>query len=172
MKTAILAAGALAVATLTGAESASAKDAHFSLTLGSPGATLSISSPGTAYNAHGYKGQGYGYGYNPYTYGYNPYNYGYGYPYGGPRYGYGNGYKYHPKKKHRGRGHRPYRRHCMSPREIRWMLKSHGWYGFRLKKLTSNIAVVYSHRHGQRYRIKIDRCTRDILKVSPKGGYY
>lgn len=167
MKTAILAAGALAVATLTGAESASAKDAHFSLTLGSPGATLSISSPGTAYNAHGSKGQGYGYGYNPY-------NYGYGYPYGGPRHGYGNGYGYgyHPKKKHRGRGHRPHRNHCMSSQDIRWMLQSHGWHGFHLDKLTPSIAVVYSHRHGQRYRIKIDRCTRNIIKVSPRGGFY
>lgn len=170
MKTAILAAGALAIATLSGAATATAKDVNFSLTLGGPGGALNISSPGTAYNTYGSKWQGNGYGYG---YGYNPYNYGYGYnynPYRGPGYGYD--YGYHPKKKHRGRGYRKHRRYCLAPREIRWMLKSQGWYGFNLNKLTPKIAIVYSHRHGQRYRIKIDRCKQAIIKVSPRGGYY
>lgn len=163
MKTAFLAAGALAIATLSGATIATAKDASFSLTLGGPGGSLKISSPGQ-HNRH-YGNKGYGYGYNPYAYGQ-----GYTQPYKGGQ-GYGHGRGYGKKKRPHGYNHRPQRRHCMAPREIRWMLKSRGWYGFRLDKLTSDIAVVYSHRHGQRYRIKIDRCNHAILKVSPKGGF-
>ena len=164
MKTAILAAGALAIATLSGGADASAKDVAFGLTIGGPNGFVAISSPGANAHAHVVKGHGYK--------GHNSYGYGYGYTgpyYGGPSYGYGH---WTPRGGY-GRPHnRPYRRHCMGPRQIRKMLRHRGWHGFRLEKLTSNIAVVYSNRHGTRYRIKVDRCNRAIIKVSPRGGVH
>lgn len=171
MKTAILAAGAMMLASFTATPDASASDIGFSLTLGGPSGVLQIGSPGRA-SSHSAKGYGYG--------GYYPYGYGGGYNapyYGGSKghgYGYGNGYGY-GKRGWGGYYEAPRRRNrhrCMSSREIRWMLRSHGWNGFHLAKLTSGIAVVYSYRDGMRFRIKIDRCNRAIIRVSPKGGFY
>lgn len=162
MKTAILAAGALAVATLSGATGATAKNVNFSLTLGGPGAVLQVSGPGQ--NSHAYRNRGNGahQGFNPYVQGHAP-QYrgkpGLGYGYGAPRRP-----AYQP--------HRPQVRHCMAQQDIRWMLSRQGWQGFHFDKLTSDIAVVYSHRNGQRYRIKIDRCNHAIIKVSAKSGLF
>jgi len=162
MKTAILAAGALAVATLSGATGATAKNANFSLTLGGPGAILQISGPG--HNNYGYRNRG-----NGARQGYKPYGQGRTQQYKrkpGFRYGYAAPARpvYRP--------HRPRVRHCMAPQEIRWMLSRQGWQGFHLDKLASNTAIVYSNRHGQSYRIKIDRCNRAIVKVSARSGLF
>lgn len=163
MKTALLAAGALAIASLSGAPEASAKDINLSLSIGGPGGAITISGPGPRH--HGYGGGHKGGHKGGYKGGYNtkPYWHGYNRPYGHGGRGYGKRYNWR---------HRPYARHCMTPRDIRWMLRNHGWRGFRLDKLTSGIAVGYAFRDGYRYRIKIDRCSWAIIKASPRGGFY
>ncbi len=162
MKTALIAAGALLATTLTGLPDASAKDLKLGLTIGGPDGFIHISGPGPKHHSkHGSKGYGYG------GQGYNPYQKGYG-NYPGYGRGYGNNNPYRGQNNvQRGRAHG----YCMYPREIRRMLRHQGWQGFRIKKLTSGIAVIHSNRHGMPYRLKIDRCTGQILKAKPKGGY-
>ncbi len=154
MKTTLIAAGALIATTLTGLPEASAKDVNFGLTIAGKNGVIQISGPGHN-NGRGYgrKGQSYGYqGYRPYQ---TAPGYGRRQTYPGPYYG----------------RHDRRRRHCMNPNEIRHWLRYQGWQGFRVKKLTSGIAVIHSHRNGMRYRLKINRCSGEMLKVKPIGGY-
>jgi hypothetical protein len=156
MKTALIAAGALIATTVTGLPDASAKDLKLGLTIGGPDGYIHISGPGPN-NGRGYgrKGHGYGKGYQGYKHYRNAPSYGYRQTYPGPFYG----------------RHDRRRRHCMNPNEIRHWLRYQGWHGFRIRKLTSHIAVIHSHRHGMRYRLKINRCSGEMLKVKPIGGY-
>ena len=152
MKTALIAAGALLATSLTGLPEASAKDLNFGLTIAGKNGVIQISGPGPNHGPK-YRGNGYGYqGYKPYR---NAPGYGHRRNRHGPNYGRHN-------RRHR---------YCMSPNEIRQWLRYQGWHGFRLKKLTSGIAVIHSHRHGMRYRLKINRCSGEMLKVKPIGGY-
>lgn len=145
MKTAFIAAGALIATTLTGLPEASAKDLNFGLTITGENGHIQISGPGH-HKGHGYRG------YKPHR---NAPGYGYRRTYPGPH------FRHHNRK----------RRHCMNPHEIRNWLRYQGWHGFRVKKLTSGIAVIHSHRNGARYRLKVNRCTGELLRVKPIGGY-
>jgi hypothetical protein len=154
MYRALIAAGALVAATLTGLPDASAKGQNFGLTIAGKNGVIQISGPGPN---HGPKHGGKGYGGS--NQGYKPYQY-------GPGYGY--------KKTYRGRFNRRHdwkRRYCMSPNEIRHMLRYQGWHGFRVRKLTPTIAIIHSNRHGMRYRLKLNRCTGEMIRVKPLGGF-
>jgi hypothetical protein len=145
MTKALIIAGALVASTLAGLPDASAKNMNLGLTIAGANGFIQISGPGPNHRPkHRGKGQGYG-------------NQGYGYqnPYQGRR------------NLQRGRA----RGYCMYPNEIRHMLRYRGWHGFRVRKLTSAIAIIHSNRHGMRYRIKLNRCTGEIIRVKPLGGY-
>jgi hypothetical protein len=157
MNKALIIAGALAASTLAGLPDASAKDMTFGLTIAGANGFIQISGPGPNHKPkHGGKSLGYGYQ------GYKPYRNGYGY---GRGYGYRNPYQGHHNLR-RGRAHG----YCMYPNEIRRMLRYQGWHGFRVRKLTPSIAVIHSNRHGMRYRLKLNRCTGEMIRVKPLGG--
>lgn len=160
MKTALIAAGVLVASTLTGLD-ASAKGLDFGLTIAGQNGFIQISGPGPNHGSkNGNKGHGYkGYNPNQYSYGYKP--------------GYGQGYGYHNPYRsqynvRRGRA----QGFCMYPNEIRRMLRYQGWHGFRVKKLTHAIAIIHTSRHGMRYRLKLNRCTGEMIRVKPLGGGY
>lgn len=142
MKTAIL-AGALAAATFAAAPQASAANVDFALKLSGPNGVVQIASPGHRNKAHRNKYRGYK---------------GYGPRRGGIEWR-GHGPRYRPWR-------RNFRRYCMGPRQLRWFLQRHGWYGYRVAKMTPGIAVVYSHRWGTSYRVKVDLCRHRIIRVS------
>jgi hypothetical protein len=159
MKKALIIAGALVAASFAGLPEASAKDMNLGLTIGGPNGFIQISEPGP-HNGPKYGNKGHGYqGYKPYQ--------------GGPGYGPGYGYK-QPHPGQFNRNHNRWRQHCMSPKQMRHMLRYQGWHGFKIKKLASGVAIIHSHRHGMRYRIKLNRCTGEMIKVKPIGrfGYY
>ena len=157
MNKALIIAGALAASTLAGLPDASAKDMTLGLTIAGANGFIQISGPGPYHKPkHGGKSLGYGYQ------GYKPYQNGYGY---GRGYGYRNPYQGHHNLR-RGRAHG----YCMYPNEIRRMLRYQGWHGFRVRKLTPSIAIIHSNRHGMRYRLKLNRCTGEMIRVKPLGG--
>ena len=153
MKKALIIAGALVASTLAGTVDASAKDMKLGLTIAGPNGYIQISGPGPHHGSkHGHRGYGYK-GYKPYR--------------GGP------GYGYRQPRPGQFYGHRNWRRsRCMQPNEIRHMLRYQGWHGFRVKKLTPGIAIIHSNRHGMRYRLKLNRCTGEMIRVKPLGGGY
>jgi hypothetical protein len=177
MNTAFIAAGALLASTLAGLSGVSAQNAGFGFTLAGPNGSIQISAPGKNHGgkkqgkkAHGYgQGSGYGQGYGSgYGYGYGQgYRPGYGSGYG---YGYGNGYG-QPKNGNFNLRRARAQGYCLYPNEIRRRLRQQGWYGFNVKKLKPRIAIVKSSSRGVRYRLKIDRCSGQILKAKPVGGY-
>ncbi len=88
----------------------------------------------------------------------------------------------HHGSKHRHEGHHSYdygdrgyfdlRRaradgYCLYPRKIRRKLHHRGWWGFRVVKLAPRFAVVRSYRYGEPYRLKVDRCTGDVIRARP-----
>lgn len=163
MKTAIIAAGALAAATLAAAPEASAKGLNFGLTIGGPEGYISISAPGkgygSTYKAKSNKHYNHGNGYGP----------GYGSGYGN---GYGSGYGYGQRhNKHFNLRRARAQGYCLYPNEIRRRLRHQGWQGFKIKKVKPRIAIVKSRYHGTPYRLKVDRCTGQILKAKALGGY-
>lgn len=156
MKTALIAAGALIATTLTGLPDASAKGLNFGLTLAGQNGVIQISGPGPNHGSK-FGNKGYGYGNRGFRPGQN---------------GYGPGYGY--RQRYRGQFTQQYdrrRRDCMNPNEIRHMLRYQGWQGFRVRKLTPGIAIIHSHRRGMLYRIKLNRCTGEMIRVKPLGGY-
>lgn len=167
MKTALIAAGILTAATFTTTPEATAKDLQFGLTIGGPNGYLQISAPGkghgskhkTKSNKHYSQGYGNSYGYGGgYGYGQNQ-GYGRGYGYGRPHGGQFN------LKRARANGY------CMYPNDIRRNLRQQGWHGFQVKKVEQRFAIVKSRYHGARYRLKVDRCTGQVLKAKALGGY-
>jgi len=177
MKITLIAAGALAAATFAAAPEASAKDLQFGLTIGGPNGYIQISGPGpnngAKYQIKSHKNYRYGNG--------NGYGYGQGYGYGGG-YGYGHGGGYgqgYNRGNGYGRAHNGnfnLRRarakgYCLYPNEIRRRLRHQGWNGFNVKKIKPRVAIVKSSYYGARYRLKVDRCTGQILKAKAIGGY-
>lgn len=148
MTKALIIAGALVASTLAGLPDASAKDMNLGLTIAGANGFIHISGPGPK-QKHGGKSHGYG----NQSYGYQ--GYGYQKPYRGRR------------NLRRGRAHG----YCMYPNQIRHMLRYQGWHGFRVRKLTPAIAIIHSNRHGMRYRIKLNRCSGEIIRVKPLGGF-
>jgi len=153
MNKALIIAGALAASTLAGLPDASAKNMNLGLTIAGANGFIHISGPGPK-QKHGGKSHGYG------NQGYKPYQNGYGQGYGDR-----NPYQSH-RNLRRGRA----RGYCMYPNEIRRMLRYQGWHGFRVRKLTPSIAIIHSNRHGMRYRLKLNRCTGEMIRVKPLGG--
>lgn len=159
MKTALIAAGTLATATVAGLSGASAKDVNFALTFGGPQGYVQIASPGTYYGPnyvhkvhkkkkkHKHKRKHA----KRYWKGAPGYTYGYWAPYPVPRpraYGY-----------------------CASPYQIKARLRRHGWYGFNIRKTTPRFVFVTSYKYGAKYRLKVDRCSGHIAHAKPLGGY-
>lgn len=143
MKTALLAAGALAAATLVTAPQADAAGVNFSLKLAGTNGVVQIAGPG----GHGRHGPKFRQRHNQ------------------PRFngrGRGRGWNHgwHP------------RRVCMSPPQVRFMLQRQGWHGTRFDRITPQFAVAYTHRRGGLYRVKVDRCAGRIIKVDRKGGFF
>jgi hypothetical protein len=175
MKITLIAAGALAAATFAAAPEASAKSLQFGLTIGGQNGYIQISGPGPNNGAKSrtksHKNYRYGNG-NGYGYGYGQ-GYGYGGGYGG---GYGQGYNRgngygqahngnFNLKRARAKGY------CLYPNEIRRRLRRQGWNGFNIKKIKPRFTIVKSSYYGARYRLKIDRCTGQILKAKAIGGH-
>ena len=147
MKTALIAAGAL-IAVSAATSEASAKDNNFSLTIGGPEGFITVGGPGnnrhSRYGADPYGGNYYasqGYGYGKPQYVPQPRAYGYSYGY------------------------------CLTPKQIRRKLRYEGWRKLRVKRLTSQFAIVKASRYGVRYRLKVDRCNGYIAKAKPVGGH-
>lgn len=141
MKTALI-AGAMLAATFTAAPQASAANVDFALKLAGPNGVVQIASPGghdrkRAHKRRGRKGHDFRRDWRP-RHGWQ-----------GPRY----------------RPWRPVRR-CMNPGQLRWFLHRHGWYGYRVAKMTPGIAVVYAHRWDGFRRVKVDLCRHRIIRVS------
>ena len=73
-----------------------------------------------------------------------------------------------------GNGHDPAA--CVPSHEIRRELNRDGWSDFRELELRDDAAIVMARRpNGQVYRLKIDRCSGQILRARPlqehAGGY-
>ena len=137
MKTPLVAAGILVAATLSDLPTASAKDLPFGLTIAGPHGVLSI---GTTRPRHGAKHRHEGH----------------------PGDGYG----------HRGPGHFDLWRarasgYCLYPRQIRRRLRHRGWRGFRVIRHTPRFAIVRSHRYGEPFRLKVDRCSGELVRARP-----
>jgi hypothetical protein len=63
---------------------------------------------------------------------------------------------------------------CLPRSEIRRRLVTEGWRDFHDLEIRDNSAVVRARRpSGDLYRLKVDRCTGDIVKASllERGGY-
>jgi hypothetical protein len=156
MTKALIIAGALVASTLAGLPDASAKNMNLGLTIAGANGFIQISGPGPNHKPkHGGKSQGYGYqGHKPYQNGY------------GQGYGYQNPYRgYRNLRRGRAQGY------CMYPNQIRRMLRYQGWHGFRVRKLTPSIAIIHTNRNGMRYRLKLNRCTGEMIRVKPLGGF-
>jgi len=162
MKIALIAAGALTAATFANSSDASASSTNFALTVGGPQGFVQISAPGKHHGPKYYKKKAKKrakknrrawkkYNRNRYP---AP-RYGYGYGYGAP-------YVAAPVRAYG---------YCKSPYQIRQKLRRHGWYGNSVIKLTPRFAVMRSHRYGMPYRLKVQRCTGYVAKVTPIGGY-
>ncbi len=156
MKTALIAAGALAATTIAGLPEASAKNVNFALTVGGPQGYVQIGAPNTYYGpahvhkVHKKKKRKYRKK-QARRYWKGKRGYGYWAPYPAPAaryYGY-----------------------CASPHQIRSRLARHGWHGFRIRKTTQRFVFVTSYRHGAKYRLKVNRCTGHIASAKPVGGY-
>ena len=88
------------------------------------------------------------------------------------KYGYNNGYNYKYGK--RGYGSISQARaygYCLYPDQIRHKLRYKGWRGFNVIKVGPYNAVVRSHKYGEPYRLKVDRCTGRIVHKKPLYGY-
>lgn len=154
MKTALIAAGALAAVTTAGLSEASAKDVNFALTIGGPQGYVQFATPNSYYGptyvhkAHKKKKHKRKHA-RRYWNGKPGYGYWAPYPVPGPRY-YGR---------------------CASPQKIRARLHRHGWYGFRIRKTTPRFVFVTGYRHGAKYRLKVNRCTGHIARAKAVGGH-
>ena len=155
MKTALIAAGALAATTVAGVSGASAKDVNFALTVGGPQGYVQIANPNTYYgpnyvhkvhkkkHKHKHKRAKRHWKGKP----------GYAYGYWGP----------YPRQRAYG--------YCANPHQIRAKLRHNGWYGFNVRKRTPRFIIGTSYRHGTKYRLKVDRCSGYIAHAKPVGGY-
>ena len=161
MKTALIAAAALAAATFANPADASAKGVNFGLTIAGQDGVIQIGGKGKNHGSK-YGNKKYGSGYNNYGYGNRGYN----------RHRNDNGYGYRqPNRGGYNLQRDRVRGYCMYPNEIRRMLRYQGWQGFRVRKLTPQIAIIHSNRNGMRYRLKLNRCTGEMIRVKPLGGY-
>ena len=163
MKIALIAAGAITAATFANSSEASAASTNFAFTVGGPQGFVQISAPGKHHGQKYYKKRAKKRAkqhkrnrrawkkYNRNRYTVPGYAYGYRAPYAAaPVRAYG---------------------YCKSPYQIRQKLRHRGWYGTSVIKLTPRFAVMRSHRHGIPYRLKVQRCTGYVAKVTPIGGY-
>lgn len=154
MKTALIAAAALAASAFAGSSDASAKDVNFALTFGGPNGYVQVGTPNARY---------------------------------GPRYDYKSdskkGSKKYAKKQPKGQwnGKRGYGsgnwapypayRRCAAPNQIRNRLQRQGWYGLHVRKQTPGYLLLTGHRHGAKYRLKVNRCSGYVAAARPVGGH-
>ena len=150
MKTMILTAGLLTAALLTGATAASAGEARWSVQIAGEKGYVQIGAPGRESHRNHYGRKHRGRAYKGYD--------------AAPKYG--RGYRYHDRW-HSGRYG------CLYPYEIRRSLRGRGWFNVRPLDVRRGAVVVKASRpNGRRFRLRVDRCTGDIIKARPVGYSY
>ena len=142
MKT-LIAAGALAIATIAPLNAAEAKDGRFSLTIGGPNGFVHIGDPGPRYKG----------------------------PVGGPKH-FGPGKGGYGPRGYGVRGPRAYGP-CLYPRQIRRKLRRQGWFGIHAVEIRPNAFKARAHRpNGMLFKLKVDRCSGHIIRAKPAFAGY
>lgn len=177
MNTMTLTAGLLAATLLAGATAASAKDASWSLTVVSDQGYVQIGAkehadehPGDRPLPHGYVAPRVIPAPAPAYKGHRKVHHGAKHRHRkvhpAPRYGH-RGHHFGPGAYY-GRGYS-----CLYPREVWYSLRARGWHGVRPVGRKPGVVFVRASRpNGRSFRLKVDRCTGEILKARPVGYSY